>query len=64
MKLTNWIRFTVASQDDEILIGLYNQALFGIKCDEEGNEIEGESVTQFNRFVIGLLFFNIEIFYR
>ena len=63
MKLPNWIRFTVASQDDEILIGLYNQALLGIKCDEEGNEIEGEPV-KFNRFVIGLLFFNIEIFYR
>lgn len=64
MKLPGWIRFYMGNQDDEILLGFYNQALIGIKVDEEGNEIEGEPEAHFNRFVIGLLLFNVEIFYR
>lgn len=64
MRLPDWIRFTAGDQNDEILLGFYNQALLGIKVDEDGKEIEGEPVARFNRFVIGLLFFNIEIFYR
>ena len=64
MGLGQRISFEWASQDDEILIGFYNQAMNAIKVDKDGVPIEGEDPVEFNRFVIGFLLFNIQIFYR
>jgi hypothetical protein len=64
MKLPTWLEFVWGDQNTEIMLGFYNQALEGFKVDDDGNPIEGEEIIRMNRFVIGLLFFNIEIYYR
>lgn len=61
--MPDWISFNFCSQHTEILLGLYNQALDAYETDDQGN-ITNEEPTTINRFVIGFLFFNIEIFYR
>lgn len=61
--MPDWISFNLCSQNTEILLGLYNQALDAYETDDQGN-IVNEEPTTINRFVIGFLFFNIEIFYR
>ena len=64
MKLPSWLEFVGGSQDTEIILGFYNQALEAVKVDEDGEPIDGEEIIRINRFVIGLLLFNIEIYYR
>lgn len=64
MKLPSWLEIVRGSQDTEIILGFYNQALEAVKVDEDGVPIEDEPSIIINRFVIGLLLFNIEIYYR
>lgn len=64
MELPDWLRFVGCSADTEILLGFYNQALEAVKVDENGEPIDDEPTIRVNRFVIGLLLFNIEIYYR
>jgi hypothetical protein len=64
MKLPSWLEIVGGSQDTEIILGFYNQALEAIKVDENGDPTEDEEIIRINRFVIGLLLFNIEIYYR
>ena len=64
MKLPSWLEIVGGSQDTEIILGFYNQALEAVKVDEDGVPIEDEPSILINRFVIGLLLFNIEIYYR
>lgn len=64
MGLPSWLNFVWGSQYTEIVLGLYNQTLEAVKVDEDGEIIEGEPLIRINRFVIGLLLFNIEIYYK
>ena len=64
MRLPSWLDIVWGSQDTEIILGFYNQTLEAVKVDEDGEIIDGEPSIRINRFVIGLLLFNIEIYYK
>lgn len=64
MFLTKWLELTWGSADSEIILGLHSQAFDGYPVDEDNKPITGEEPLRIYRFTLGLLFFNINIYYR
>lgn len=64
MWITNSIEVRWGDSDSEILLGLHHQVFAGTAVDENEEPIIDADPIILNRFLIGLLIFNIGIFYK
>lgn len=64
MFITEWLELSWGSADAELILGFHSQAFDGYPVDDDGKPKTDEEPLRIYRFTIGLLIFNINIYYK